>query len=296
MIGFVRQLVTRCAVDSGLLVATHDASASHVTAWQRTRLLTARGNEEGGKWFREKYGRMVWKLRLESSSCQRHQYWRVPRPRPKPNRRAARGRSTPIIRVALSSATANQTPAEDVIRVLQDALSKAVDRAAAAESKLKEASCRSHLSTALTDARTKYWEQRMHDMTDLASQLEDTKRKLQRSERNREKLQLAHQDELSAAVGKLDRVRKKYKAAKLSCVVCARRDAWDKHCDEEIQDLWDASGTAAFNRFKCNLHTNSYVIAHYLFTALCILDVFNRIYHLVLVLGGSSQVQRKDVK
>ena len=64
----------------------------------------------------------------------------------------------------------------------------------------------------------------MHDMTDLAwdlaGQLEDTKRKLRRSERKREKLQLAHQDELSAAVGKLDRVRKKYKAAKLSCVVC----------------------------------------------------------------------------
>ena len=76
-------------------------------------------------------------------------------------------------------------------------------------------------------------------------ELEDTctKRKLQRSERKREKLQLAHQDELGAAVGKLRCVRKRYKAGKLSCVVCARRDAWDKHCDEEIQDRWDASGS-----------------------------------------------------
>ena len=100
-----------------------------------------------------------------------------------------------------------------------------MDRAAAAESKLKEASCGSHLSTVRTDARTKYWEQRTRDMTDLASRLVDTKRKLQSSERKREKLQLAHQDVLSAAVGKLDRVKKKYKAAKLPCVVCARRDA-----------------------------------------------------------------------
>ena len=50
---------------------------------------------------------------------------------------------------------------------MQDALRKAVDRAAAAESKPKEASCGGHLPTALTDARAKYWEQRTHahDMT-----------------------------------------------------------------------------------------------------------------------------------
>ena len=142
------------------------------------------------------------KLRLESSSCQRYQYWRAPRPRPKPNRRAARSRSTPVIRAALSSAEANQTPAEDVIRiwVLKGALRKAVDRAAATESELKEASCGGHLSTALADARAEYWEQRTHDMTDLAGQLEDTKRKAPRSERKREKPQLAHHGELSEKV------------------------------------------------------------------------------------------------
>ena len=136
-------------------------------------------------------------------------------------------------------------------------------------------------------------------MTDLAGQLEDTKCKLHRPERKREKLQLAQHDELSAGVGKPGRVRKKHKAVKLSCVVCASarrvRDARDKHCDEEIQlqGLWDASGTTAFNRFKCNLRTSDYVIAHYLFAALCILYILYRIYHLVSVLGGTASSQGK---
>ena len=211
-VSFVRQLVTSCAVDGGLLAATRGASASHVTSLQGTRPLTTRGMEEGGTWFQERNGRKVLKLKLGSSGCQ------IPVLEGTKTETEAKSKSSKgqeHTNHQGCSIVCNSKPdhlLRTFIWVLQDALRKAVDRAAAAESKLKEASCGSHLSTALTDARTKYWEQRTHDMTDLASQLEDTKRKLQRSERKRESYNWHTKDELSAAVGKLGRVRKKYKA------------------------------------------------------------------------------------
>ena len=70
-------------------------------------------------------------------------------------------------------------------------------------------------------------------------------------------------------------LQKKYRAATLSCVVCARRDVRDMHCDKQIQDLRDASGTAGLEIFKynvANLCTNDYdmAIAHHLSAAWCI--------------------------
>ena len=125
-----------CAVSGGLLAATRGASASHVTSWQGTRLLTTRGKAEGGKWFRERNGRKVLKLGLGSSGC--YKFWRAPRPRPKPHRRRQRQqvKETLTVQLALSQYTtiaSTATNAEVVIQVLQRSLSIAIMRVQVAE-------------------------------------------------------------------------------------------------------------------------------------------------------------------
>ena len=133
-VSFVRQLVTSCAVDGGLLAATRGASASHVTSLQGTRPLTTRGMEEGGTWFQERNGRKVLKLKLGSSGCQK--YWRAPRPRPRPHRRRRRRQVKKIVQAALGhQEAASAVPAVEAemdILVLQNSLRGALHRAAAA--------------------------------------------------------------------------------------------------------------------------------------------------------------------
>jgi hypothetical protein len=196
------------AGDGGRLAATCGA-ASHVTSWQRTRPLTSRGKEEGGQWFREKSGRRVLKLRLESS-CHRQRYWRAPRPRLRPHRRRQRRQDMETLQAALprhtTSRTAASTDAELVIQVLQRSLCTALQRAQVAEKSAATAkkilrAVQPHVGPELELLFAEHNE----EVQALTDKLERAGRKLHRSKTRFEKQQRAYQGELSVAAEMLQR-------------------------------------------------------------------------------------------
>jgi len=126
-----------CADDCGFRAATR-AAELRVTSKRAVQPFTTRGEGGERKWLSERSGRRV--LRI-SDGCGKARYWRAPKPRPRPNRRARRVRRQEIVQASSKSrsATAQFPPdAAEVIMVLQQSLQRAVKRAEDAEQKLQE--------------------------------------------------------------------------------------------------------------------------------------------------------------
>ena len=125
-----------CAGDSSN-AATFGVSTPSVTSWWAGAQTATEEKREGGKWFFEKNRRVVLKMHDENGRCR---YWRAPRPRPRPHRRQKRRRQRQIVRAALSNDRPSaETPASEVIRVLQASLRTVILRAETAERELQAA-------------------------------------------------------------------------------------------------------------------------------------------------------------
>ena len=116
------------------MAATTPAASARVTLGERdSRPFTTREKREGGEWFREKNGRQVLRIHDGKGSCK---YWRAPRPRPRPHRRATRRRNQCILQQAVAEDSQLPDSAE-VIRVLQHSLHNVLRRAEVVEQKLQ---------------------------------------------------------------------------------------------------------------------------------------------------------------
>ena len=117
--------------------ATSGAAALAVTSWWAGAQTTTEEKREGGKWFFEKNKRVVLKMHDEQGRCR---HWRPPQPRPRPHHRQKRRRQRQIGRAALSNDRPSaETPAGEVIRVLQASLRTVILRAETAERELQAA-------------------------------------------------------------------------------------------------------------------------------------------------------------
>ena len=125
-----------CAGDSSN-AATFGVSTPSVTSWWAGAQTAKEEKREGEKWFFEKNRRVVLKMHDENGRCR---YWRAPRPRPRPHRRQKRRRQRQIVRAALSNDRPSaETPASEVIRVLQASLRTVIPRVETAERELQAA-------------------------------------------------------------------------------------------------------------------------------------------------------------
>ena len=119
--------------------ATTRAAFARVTLGERNYgPFTTRKKRGGEHWFREKNGRRV----LRISDGRGHQrFWRAPKPRPRPNRRANKSRRQEILREVSNDnqVYANIPDSAEVICVLQSSLKNAWRKTEAAEAKAESA-------------------------------------------------------------------------------------------------------------------------------------------------------------
>ena len=133
----VYELIVMSCAGNRSNAATFGGSTPGVTSWWAGAQTAKEERREGGKWFFEKNKRVVLKMHDETGRCR---YWRAPRPRPRPHRRQKRRRQRQIVRAALSNDRPSaETPANEVIRVLQASLCTVILRAETAERELQAA-------------------------------------------------------------------------------------------------------------------------------------------------------------